>query len=175
MSRFAEGIQSFRKSGLFQELIPMEAGIGWPMPLRRAGAVYLKLILFGQANSEEKGKVALFAPFGLVILGWNNFKVVSYTNFNYENPWPERPISGQVGIFPHPQISHLTVGEYKEQRQILYSQFDHLFEALATGVTRSETDDETLRDLFSKMVEPSLLPYYRALAPKFIDRFYRAT
>lgn len=47
-----------RKTPLFRQLVPQEAGIGWPIPYLRANKTCVILPFFGFAPTTEKGRTA---------------------------------------------------------------------------------------------------------------------
>ena len=115
-----------RKTPLFRQVVPMEAQIGWPIPLRREGKVYVTLPFFG-ANTKSPGKTVLFPPFAKMTLEWSNLLIVEYVNFRFQNPFVDGKWEQSVGTFPHPAVAQMSVGEYQEKRHQLLTMYD-LFE-----------------------------------------------
>jgi hypothetical protein len=171
MSRTEQLFKDIRKMPLFQQLIPMEAGVGWPIPQRRNGKLYIKLPFFGQTPTQEKGKIALLPPFSTITISWSNFIPVEYIDLRYSNPAPELNWQEQVGIFPHRGVQQMTVETYKQKRRDLLAMYDDLFNTLADGGSRTTEQDAEFSQLFSLLIEPPLIPYYRVLGKKFCDRF----
>lgn len=159
-----------RKTPLFRQLIPMEAQIGWPIPLRREGKVYVTLPFFG-ASSQSQSQTVLFPPFAKMTLEWSNQKVVEYVNFRFQNPFTEAKWEKSVGTFPHPTIAQMSVGEYQEKRHQLLTMYDAMFENLSNGLTLSPEWNGQFSKLLRTLIEPALEPYYRTLGSKFFDRF----
>lgn len=174
MNRTEESLKHIRKMPLFQQLIPMEAGVGWPIPLRRNGKLYVKLPFFGQVPTGEKGKIALYPPFATITLNWSSFVAVEYVDLRFQNPASELDWETQVGTFPHPAVKQMTVEEYKQKRRELLAMYDGLLDTLARGGSRSPDQDTEFSHLFSTLLEPPLIPYYRVLGEKFIARFLTA-
>jgi hypothetical protein len=170
LSKTEQLMVDIRKTALFRQLIPLEAGIGWPIPLRKEGEVYLILPFFGFAPDPQKGSSELFPPFAT--LSWKNGTPVEYVNLRFRNPAPELNWEGQaVGKFPHASVQQLTIAQYKEKRRRLLSMYDELFEMLATASSLSQEWNEEFENLLRTLMEPSLEPYYRVLGSKFFDRF----
>jgi hypothetical protein len=170
-SRTESLFKGIRNMPLFKQLIPMESGIGWPIPVRRDGKVYLKFLFFGQSSTGEKGKIALTPPFATLTLNWANAVPVEYIDLRFQNPAPDLIWEGQVGIFPHQAVERIPINTYIQKRQELFALYDDLFNALAKGDSRTADQDAEFAHLFSTLLESPLIPYYRAIAPKFIDRF----
>jgi hypothetical protein len=171
MSRTEQLVKDIRKLPIFQQLIPMEAGIGWPIPVRKEGQLYVKLLFFGQSRAEGRQGVALFPPLATMTLNWKNGVVVEYVNLRFQNPAPELNWQDRAGIFPHLAVKQMSVSEYKQKRQELYAMYDSLLDTLDRGGSRSPEEDRKFAELFTMLLEPSLTPYYRAIAGKFVDSF----
>lgn len=164
-------LTDIRKTPIFQQLIPQEAGVGWPIPLRKANKVYVTLPFFGFTPTAEKGKTKLFPPFATITLNVSSQVPVEYVNLRFSNPSPDLNWEGEVGTFPHPAVVQMTVREYQEQKQLLFAMYDQMFDMLAHGSTFPPEWSTRFGNLLRTLMEPSLEPYYRALSPKFFDRF----
>ncbi len=167
--KIKEFIEHFPKSPIFRHFIPMEAYIGWPIPLRREGKVYVTLVFYGKQTSS-KG-VILFPPFSKITLNWYNQKIVEYVDFRFQNPFAWEKWEGAVGAFPHQAIQKWTVGQYEEKRHELLALYDSMFDSLSKNVTLSSDSKNKFSHLLRIMMEPSLEPYYHVLAPKFFGYF----
>lgn len=155
-----------RRSPLFRQLVPMEAQIGWPIPVRRSPGVYLRLPLF--AASRADGRTHLHAPYAMITLDTATGRPVEFQDFRYTRPWPVPAETEPVGEFPHDAVRG-AVGDYRADRERLLKQYDALVDALRDGGAFG-ADDE-FGELLGRLVEPSLLPYFRVLGPKFYERF----
>lgn len=164
-------MKQIRKTPLFRQLIPQEAGIGWPIPLRKEGKVYLTLPIFGYTPTTEKGNTKLFPPLATITLDWSNRVPVEYVNLRFRNPAPELTWSGEVGTFPHPAVAQITRGQYQELRRELLGMYDEMLELLSQKSAFAPEWCQRFGELLRLLIEPSLEPYYRALNPKFFNRF----
>jgi hypothetical protein len=171
-SRMEELMKNIRKTPLFRQLVPQEAGIGWPIPLRKAGnKMYVILPFFGLARPRDGSQTALYPPFATLTLDWANQMPMEYVNLRFRNPWPEGKWEEQVGTFPHLAVAQLTVDQYKEKRRELLAMYDELMELLAQGSTIAPEWRARFGQLLRLLMEPGLEPYYRALGPKFFEHF----
>ena len=173
-SKTEDFIKSIRKHPVFTSLVALEAGTGWPYPVRKGGKVYVTLPFFGCPRTANQKETPLYPPFATITAGWNTGLVVEYENLRFRNPWPEGRWDEQVGTFPHPAVAGLTVGDYKAKRAELFAMYDELFDTLEAGGEFADGWIGRFEALLRLLVEPSLEPYYRALAPKFFDRFLPA-
>ncbi|WP_409239120.1 hypothetical protein [Streptomyces sp. PA5.6] len=168
----AELLERLRRMPLFRQLVPMEAGIGWPVPLRlsrRSGAprICLRLPLFGM-HALSDGGAELFPPFATVTLDRATGRPMEYVDLRLTRPWPPPDDTRPVGVFPHKTLDG-TVGDYRAARRELLGLYDDLCESLAarTPFARGARFTALLRTL----LEPGLEPYYRALGPDFFTHF----
>ena len=170
-SKTEQLMKEIRRQPIFRQLIPMEAAVGWPIPVRRDGAVYVTLPFYGYSRTKEKGRTMLYPPLATITLAWSNQKPVEYVNLRFRNPQPALKWDAQVGVFPHSAVAGLTVGQYLEKRGELLAMYDEMLETLAGGGGFSDEWTARFGALLRRLMEPSLEPYYRALAPGFFDRF----
>jgi hypothetical protein len=104
-------------------------------------------------------------------LDWSNRVPVEYVNLRFRNPAPELQWTGEIGIFPHPEVARMTVGKYRELRRELLEMYDRMLELLSQKSSFSPEWSKRFSELLRILIEPSLEPYYRALNPKFCNRF----
>lgn len=175
-SRTAGLMEAVRTMPLFRQVVPMEAMICWPIPVRHRPAwdgrtaVYLKVLLAGYRRGAQRGDpTRIFPPFAMLTLNFANGAPVEYADVRYTRPWPMTPPFGPVGEHPHPAIAHLTTGDYLKERDRLFQLYDELAESLLAGTPFANRDE--FADVLGRMVEPGLLPYYRSVGPRFIETF----
>lgn len=169
-SKIETVMKDIRQTPLYRQLIPMEASIGWPIPLRKGGKVYVTLPCCS-IRTLEKGRTILYPPFATITLIWSSQVVVEYVNLRFRNPWPEGHWEEEAGAFPHPAIARLTVAQYRAKRSELLEMYDELFETLTQNGEFSVEWSNRFGKLLRLLLEPQLEPYYRVLGPKFFDRF----
>jgi hypothetical protein len=163
-----------RKMPLFRQVIPMEAGVGWPVPRQPGGEqskVYVTLPFFGFSQTKAPGQTSLTPPFATMTLDWATQVPVEFVNLRFHNPWPEGQWEGQVGVFPHAAVAGLTVGEYKARRSELLGMYDHMMATLAANRALTPEWSAEFSALLRTLMEPGLEPYYRAIGPKFFGHF----
>lgn len=170
LSQTEKLLKNIRKTLLFMQLVPQEAGISFPIPLRRNNQVYAILFCFG-FNSIAKGKTQLFPPFAKITVQWSNQVPVEYVNLHFNNPAPELQWSGEIGTYPHDAVAGMTLGEYEANRRELLQMYDEMFAALEKGSGLSSEWKQQFRDLFSTLIEPAFVPYYRVVGEKFCHEF----
>jgi hypothetical protein len=165
-------MRNVRRTPAFRQAVPQEAGVGWPLPSRRDGKAYLTLPFFGMPPRADAGSIPLFAPFAAMTLEWRTGTLVAYRDLRYERLW--EPIEDPVGTFPHEAVARLRRSEYLERRGQLLAMYDELLDTLAAGGSFDAAWSARFSELLRTLMEPALVPYYGALAPKFIDRWLPA-
>jgi hypothetical protein len=172
-SRIEQLMHTIRQSSIYQQFLPQESGIGWPVPYRKKKVVYVILPIFGYAPFDTPGKSALFPPFATLTIDWQNTILVEYINLHFRNPWAEEQweYEKHAGTFPHPAVESMTVQEYQEKRTELLQMYDEMFDALAERESFSSGWNQHFGQLLRLLIEPPLEPYYRTFAPKFFNQF----
>lgn len=155
-----------RKHPVFRSLVPMEAGVGWPVPIRRNGSVYLCIPFFGLQPAKDGNPILIYPPFATITLSWPNLVVVEYVNLRWKKIWSEKELSIPAGKFPHPTVAGLKLAEYNEMHGRLMWHYENMLNAKI-----DEAGLKEFKQLLAQMMEPALLPYYRKLFTKFYDHF----
>jgi hypothetical protein len=164
-------MRELRTMPLFRQLVPMEAGVGWPIPVRRDGCVYMRLPLFGFRPLPERGAgVQLYPPFAMITVEWRTGRPVEYVDLRFSRPWPVEERTGPVGTFPHEGAAD-SPRAYEADRDALLERYDELFERLELGDPIPSEWAEDFGDRLGRLVEPALLPYFRILGEQFYTRF----
>ncbi len=164
-------MDDLRKSPVFRQLVPQEAGIGWPIPLRRNKKVFVTLPFYGFSHKAHNQETILHPPFATITIDWSNQMPVEYVNLRFRNPWPEGDWQRPAGTFPHPAVSKLSIKQYRDLRNELLSMYDILLDTLAMNEVLTTDWKASFSLLLRMLMEPSLEPYYRALGEKFFDNF----
>ncbi|MBV9143263.1 MAG: hypothetical protein JO115_20495 [Pseudonocardiales bacterium] len=174
-SRMEQLTLDIRRTPLFRQVVPQEAGVGWPMPFRTQGKVYVSLLCFGYGPARNSVETAIFPPLALITVDWATGRPVEYLDLRFRHPWPDDQSTGQVGVFPHQAVARLSVNDYKRLRGELFAKYDELLEYLSAGKPFPGEFTEDFQRRLRLLMEPGLEPYYRALSPDFFGRFMPAT
>jgi hypothetical protein len=171
-SRTAALLDDLRRSPAFRALVPMEALLGWPIPLRHRepqNRLYAQLLPHGQRAPERRGDpTALFAPLGVLTVTWPTGQVVGWSEAGFLRSWTRT--SDPVADFPHDAVRDLPIREYLARREELLGLYDDVFDAMATDVLFDGY--ERFATLLTMLMPPGLLPWYRSEAPRFVERFF---
>jgi hypothetical protein len=164
-----EALVKIRQSSVFRNLVPMQAGTGWPVPIRKRGKMYLCIPYFGLQQGKGKQPVLIYPPFATITVSWPKLLIVEYVNLRWRNLWSEKQLANPAGIFPHPAVAGVKLEEYNDMRQRLMAYIEAMLNS-----TIDKTGLQEFSKIFHVMMEPSLLPYYRKLFPKYYGHFLPA-
>jgi hypothetical protein len=170
-SRTEQLTRDVRKMPIFRQLVPQEAGVGWPMPFRKANGVYVTLLFFGYGQDRDGGTTALYPPLSMITVDWDRWRPVEYLDLRYRHPWTGSQHTGPVGTFPHPPVNELSVAEYRKRRAETFSVYDEVLGHLVAGTSFPDDLAARFRTLLRLVMEPGLEPYYRQLSPGFFGHF----
>jgi hypothetical protein len=161
-----------------RELIGAQTHVGWPLglPARRPGTVHVLLPFPGTPKRRDDRETPLYAPLATITYDWRLGRPIAYENLWETWPWP--PIRDAVGRFPHEAIRPLRERDggrpYYDLRAELLSLYDDVFNWGARLAPLPAEREQRFRVLWRRLMEPSLEPYYRHLAPSFTRRFLPA-
>ncbi|HEY8986341.1 MAG TPA: hypothetical protein VIU15_43060 [Streptomyces sp.] len=173
-------LAELRRSALFRSVVPLEAELGWPVPMLRGTAdvprVYLTVVAF-RTRPRQGGKgggLEVLPPFAHLTVGWPAGEVAAFADHRFESPWPG-PVDVQraVGAFPHPGLPR-DAASYRQARTTAFGFYDELCEALAAGRVLPGAWWGRFADCLAPLLEPGLVPFYRVLGPKFLARILPA-
>jgi len=170
MPRTGQLIRDLRRTPMFRQVVPMESGIGWPIPVRHRDGethVYARLPLYGLQRADAVTN--LFPPFAMITVHWPEGRVVEFADFTYSRPWPAGASAGPAGVFPHEAVRGMTTRDYMTERDRVLAGYDELLDSLRAGQPFTARDE--FATLLRRLLEPGLEPYYRALGPRFFDQF----
>jgi hypothetical protein len=180
-SRTARLHHDLRRMPLFRQLAPMEAGIGWPIPVRhRPGwsgrtSVYVRLPLFG--FGRQAGQTRLYPPFAIITMAWpesaSKPRPLEYSDLRFTRKWAVGGSTEPVGTFPHDAVRGPVV-DYLAARDRLFALYDEMLDALAAERPFGESASHEFAALLRRLMEPSLESYYQDLAPRFCQQFLGA-
>lgn len=113
----------------------------------------------------------IFPPIATITVNWENILLVEYVDFRFRNPASDLKWQGSIGMFPHDAVATMTKKEYLEKRQQLFNMYDEMFTKLKNNEKFSAEWSQRFKNLFSTLIEPPLIPYYRVLGSKFCEQF----
>lgn len=170
-SRMKELIHTFNRGELRRKLIPAELASGWPC-IRKAGGKLCVVIPYFNRRPVENG-YALYPIYCSVTILWNvPGKMLDFTIYPLQEDWKDVDYSKPSGFFKHKALEDVrTRDEYIALCDRLYGYYDEM--VLAVSENRPFDGEREMAGLFSKLMEPSLYPFYEKINKKFYSNFYK--
>lgn len=100
-------------------------------------------------------------------------RFVGFSNYEFDERFSKVNFNKAIGTFRHDAIKDLNKKEYDAKRAELFTYYDKLANSLVSGTEFTKEDDDTLREMLQMLVEPSLLPIYKALDKDFYEKYLR--
>jgi hypothetical protein len=159
-------LKSANASDTRRGLIPMELGAGWPAITIKNKQICVTVPYF-LAQPGHGGQFLLFPISYLITLKWPNAQIVEFASLKYQKAYKGLDFSKPVGIFKHETVMGLSRDQYIAKRGELFALYDELI----VGITEKRGFERLgdMRDLFQTLMEPSLYPMYRNIAPNFFE------
>ena len=151
--------------------IPMGLVAGLPIVQIRNKEVCLIVPYFRFVGSREADKSLVYPIKYTVKVLWSSGRVVGMEDLEYNQMFSKVDFKKPIGKFRHEAIKQFNAGQYREKRSELFSMYDKLINHLQDDTEFTEEDEASFSDLLSIILEPSLVPIYKALDPKFTGRF----
>ena len=177
-SRTAAIMAEVKGLPISRQLIGAQTEVGWPLgrTARKPGTVHVVLPFPGMPKKKDETESPLYPPLATITYDWRLGRPIAYQNLYETRPWP--PVRDAVGRFPHEAVRALREKNggrpYAELRAELLFLYDELFNCMADLTPLPRERAERFRAVWRILMEPSLEPYYRHLAPAFTRSFLPA-
>ena len=169
---FKEKIRAFNKSDIRKKLIPMELASGWPCIKNINGRLCMVIPYFKKTVSGN-GYDLYPVYCSVTVLYQNPERVLDFTIYPTLPEWSGVDYSKPAGKFKHKALEDVqTRDEYISLCDELYGYYDKMTQAVLSKKPFAE--EEAMKKLFSKLMEPSLYPYYKKINEKFYSNFYKS-
>ncbi len=164
-------IDDFNHSDFRMKSIPQEMVPGWPC-LEKIGKTICLTLPFFSRRMEDDGRVALFPIWCSVTVPIGNpDRILDFTIYPMSKKWSDTNYEKPVGYFKHEALKDVTKTEYISMRDELYGYIDEMAKAVYNGVPFKNA--KAASELFKKLMEPGLYPYYLRINQKFYSFFCR--
>lgn len=171
LSKIKEVIKYFNKSEMRKALVPLELASGWPSIRMINKRLCITIPYFRKAPAENC--YALYPIWCSVTIMYKNpNKILDFTIYSTSPEWSDVDFSKPVGKFKHKELDDVkTRDEYIALCDKLYDRYDEMIAAVLAN--KPFEGEEKMRELFAKLMEPSLYPYYEKINKKFYFNFYQ--
>lgn len=153
-------------------VVPMGMGAGLPM-LEIAGGRLLVSVFYFRSAAKPDDKTELFAPQYIISVGYPDCKLAAFRTLPLEAKYAGTDFSAPAGTFRHDAVKHLNHKQYADKKDELYALLDKQIAYIGgeDGVFTAE-DRDRLKELYAMLAEPSLLPFYRDMSPRFFEEYF---
>lgn len=171
MEKFSmyEFLKKFNCSDFRRRSVPMELVSGWPSLKKIGKTLCVTIPYYGRVKGGEKHYLKPIYCAVTVPLK-NPERIIDFTIFPFDSRWSDIDFSKPCGTFKHKALEDVkTKDEYEALCMKLYSCYDKMVEAISAN--KPFTEEEEMRAVFSKLMEPGLYPYYQRINKKFYSYF----
>lgn len=154
-----------------QALIPMGYNPGIPALSVRAGNLCIEVPYVRYKVTGEKDRTLVYPIRFVATYLVPEFTMISFCDLAYTPEGEDTDYDVAVGHFRHHAIASLSHSDYEQLREATLSSISHLSMKLLgedPGTPRLEPE---LRHQLQTIVEPSLYPFYKSIAPEFFNKY----
>lgn len=167
-------IQDFLKkintNSVVRENIPMGLGMSFPV-LNITGDRLLVSVFYYRTILRPNDQTLLMPPEYFLTFDYPSAKLTSFQSLWLDSRYSKMNFGKPVGTFRHDAVKHLDRNGYRQMKTELFDVLNRLIAYLGDEGEFTQKDEEKLSQLYSMMTEPSLHPFYKAISPKFFERY----
>lgn len=162
-------LRNFNRSDFRRKSIPQELVSGWPSVEKIGKTLCVTIPYYGRIRGDNNYYLKPIYCSVTVPLK-NPERIFDFTIYPYSKDWQDIGFSKPIGTFKHKALADVkTNAEYKELCQQLYSYYDKMVEAILAK--KPFADEDEMKTLFSRLMEPGLYPLYLRINKKFFSYF----
>lgn len=167
-----EILNKFKRSNFYLGCrIPMGYTCGLPILQVKNDRLCLVIPYLKYKVTGEKDNTLVYPIRYVVTMVLPEEKPIDYKDLAFDYLFSKVDFKEAIGLFRHDAIKHLDKKEYEATREELYACYDKVIAALLFGEEYGEQDEERMRELLQLMIEPCLLPIYKALNKDFYSKY----
>lgn len=164
--------KNLKSNGFFLNCkIPMGYTVGFPILQVRNGSL---CILFPYLKYQTTGvvdKTLVFPVRYIITMELPTEKIVGFEDLEYNEKFKNVNFNKPVGYFRHDAIRHYDKSQYKSLYDQLMKEYDKVINYLINGTDYSDEDIKRMSELLQLLLEPSLIPMYKAIDKDFYNKY----
>ena len=165
--------KGLRKRDEVRALIPMGYVPGMPM-LAVKNEYLMVIVPFLKYKTTGTVDRTLVFPVKYVMeFALPESTLTAFRDLAYEEQFAKVDFNKGIGFFRHEEIKNFSKEEYQNLREETLAQLDKLCAFLIENTSYTQQDDHKLSDLLGKIVEPSLMPFYKVLDNDFFNKYLK--
>lgn len=168
-----EQIQSNLKKNdfLLNCKIPMGYSHGIPILQIKNGCLCVCFPYLKYQTTGEVDKTLVFPIRYAVTLELPTEKIVGFEDYEYKDIFKNIDFDKPAGFFRHDAIKKYNKQQYAALRKELMGEYDKVINAVLGNAEYRFSDEQRMRELLQLLLEPSLLPMYRAIDSDFYNKY----
>lgn len=168
-----EQIQSNLKKNdfLLNCKIFMGYGFGIPILQIKNGCLCVCFPLLKYQTTGEVDKTLVFPVRYAITLELPTEKIVCFEDYEYKDVFKNIDFDRPIGFFRHDAIKTYNKQQYTALRKELTEEYDKVINAILGNEEYRISDEQRLRELLQLLLEPSLVPMYRAIDSDFYNKY----
>lgn len=151
--------------------MPMGYVPGLPILCILNGNMCMKIPYLKYKITGEKDKTLIYPIRYVITITLPEEQIVSFEDLSFHESFAKVNYSDPIGTFRHEAIKKLDKQAYANLRISLYGEYDKIVNALTCGQPYTTSDEEEFKSLFNLLIEPSLLPFYKAIDYAFANKY----
>lgn len=151
--------------------IPMGYRTVFPILQIKNGSLCITFPYLKYQTSGEVDKTLVFPIKYAVSLELPTEKIIGFEDFEYNENFKEVDFDKPVGYFRHEAVKKYDKAEYDRLYHELLREYDKVIHVLLEGGAYGFLDEKRMSELLQLLVEPSLLPMYKAVDINFYNKY----
>lgn len=167
-----EMIKKLKTSGFFLQCkIPMGYSSGFPILKIKNNSLCVTVPYLKYRTTGKVDKTLVFPIRYGISLELPTEKIIGFEDYEYKSSFANIDFDKPVGYFRHDAVKQYNKTQYKKLRGELMGEYDKVANALLENAAYDRSDEKRMAELLQLLVEPSLLPFYRAIDVDFYNKY----
>ena len=167
----SELFASLKRRPEIQALIPMGYTPGIPVFSSRQDELCVEIPFLRYRTTGEIDRTLVYPVRYMATYVIPEMKMVSFVDFAFTKMADNVDFNKPVGYFRHEAIANLNQKEYNDLRKRTLLGLDKLASSLLGETEEDPENENRLAADISRIVEPSLYPFYKSLSSNFFRKF----
>lgn len=154
-----------------QAIVPMDYSPGMPVLTSRQDELCVEIPFLRYKVTGEKDRTLVYPVRYIAVYVIPEMQLISFEDLAYTEMSQSVDFNKPIGFFRHQSIINLTRKEYNDLRKRTLFGLDELANSLLGGTDFDLDKEKRLIADMSRIVEPSLYPLYKSIAPNFYNKY----
>ena len=151
--------------------IPIGYRNGFPVLQVKNGSLCVTFPYLKYQITGEVDKTLIYPIRYAISMELPTEKIIGFEDYEYNANFKNVNFDKPIGYFRHDAIRQYDKKQYAAFYQELMEEYDKVIHALLGNGTYHSKDEKRMSDLLKLLVEPSLLPMYKAMDTDFYNKY----